>query len=176
MKHLNARKLMALNRESMVLYATPEVLRDQKRLTRALAPLQEHFIALLLDDPVLSIDRLAFNTPAGEAKISASFKLNDVKAEDFARLWVLFAKVDAAADLALPIPLVTALAASDAEDEAEAEERGKLVEQAIARLVEQGYATADDGIFRSRITYRGGQLSLNDKPFNPLAMALELSR
>jgi uncharacterized protein YdgA (DUF945 family) len=177
LKHLNARKLMALNRASLAfLDAMPDAPQDRKQLAQAFAPMQEHIIALLLDDPILSIDRLAFNTPDGEAKISASVKLNDVRAEDFARLWVLFAKLDAAADLALPIPLVTALAASDAEDETEAEERGELVEQAIARFVELGYATADDGIFRSRFAFRGGQTSLNDKPFNPLAMALELAK
>jgi uncharacterized protein YdgA (DUF945 family) len=176
MKHLHARKLMALNRESMALYAKPETLRDQKRLAQVLAPMQEHFVALLLDDPVLSIDRIAFNTPEGEAKISASVRLVDAKAEDFKRPLILLAKLDAAADLALPVPLVTALAASDAKDEAEARERGELVEQSIAMLVKQGYATVDDGIFRSRFAFKEGQPSLNDKPFNPLAVALELSQ
>jgi uncharacterized protein YdgA (DUF945 family) len=177
MKHLNARKLMALNRESMAfLDTTLETPQDRKQLARAFAPMQEHLIALLLDNPVLSIDRIAFSTPDGEAKISASFKLNEVRAEDFARPLILFAKLDAASDLALPIPLVTALAASGAEDEAEAEERGELAEQTIARLVEQGYATTDDGIFRSRFAFREGQTSLNGKPFNPLTMALELSK
>jgi uncharacterized protein YdgA (DUF945 family) len=176
MKHLHARKLMALNRESMALYTKLEALQDQKRLSRAFAPVQKHIVALLLDDPVLSIDRIAFNTPDGEAKISASVRLVDVKAEDFGRPLVLFAKLDAAADLALPIPLMVTLAVSDAEDEAEAQARGESAERTIARLVEQGYATVDAGIFRSRLAFRGGQSSANDKPFNPLVMALELSR
>ena len=175
MKHLHARKLMALNRESMALYAKP-ALGDQIRLAQVFAPMQEHFVALLLDGPILSIDRIAFNTPEGEAKISASVKLGDAKAEDFNRPLILLAKLDAAADLTLPVPLVTALAASDAKDEAEAKERGELVERTIALLVEQGYATVDDGIFKSRLAFLAGQLSLNDKLFNPLAMALELSR
>jgi uncharacterized protein YdgA (DUF945 family) len=177
MKHLNARKLAALNREGMAfLDVKPETPQDQKRWMQALAPMREHIVALLLDDPVLSIDHLAFNTPGGEAKISASVKLVGTRAEDFKRPLILLAKLDVAADLVLPIPLVTALAAGDAEDEADAKERGRLAEQAIAGLVEQGYATDDNGIFKSRVTFLEGRLSLNDKPFNPLAMALELSR
>jgi uncharacterized protein YdgA (DUF945 family) len=172
-KHLHARKLMALKREHMALFAAAaEAPWDQKRL----APIQERVIALLLDNPVVSIDRIAFNTPDGETKISAGVRLVDVKAEDFARPLMLLAKLDATADLALPVPLLMALATGDAENEAEARERGELAEQMIAKLVEQGYATVDGGIFRSRLAFLKGQLSLNDKPFNPLAMALQLSR
>ncbi|MDR0441307.1 MAG: YdgA family protein [Candidatus Accumulibacter sp.] len=173
MKHLHARKLAAFNREYMALFA------DQAKTPwnkERLAPIQERIVAMLLDDPILSIDRIAFNTPDGEAKISASIRLIDARAEDFVRPLLLAAKIDAAAELALPVPLVTALAASDAEDETEALERSGMVEQVIASLVEQGFATADGGIFHSRLTFLKGQLLLNDKPFNPLAMALDLSR
>ena len=171
LKHLHARKLMALNRSFMTIYTKPEMLQDQARLMEALAPMKEQFVALLLDNPVLSLDRISFRIPEGEAKISASIRLVDAKAEDFANPMLLPAKIDATADIALPAKLVTTLAGGKADSEEEAQLSREMAEQTIANVVQQGYATLDGGLLRSRISLKAGQLLINDKPFNPMALA-----
>lgn len=169
LKHVHARKLMALNRSLMTLYTKPEMLQDQSQLMQSLAPMKDQFIALLLDNPVLSLDRISFRMPEGEAKISASVRLVDVKAEDFANPMLLPAKIDAAAEIALPAKLVTTLAAGKTESEEEAQLSKEMAEQTIANIVQQGYATIDGGLLKSRISFKAGQLLVNDKPFNPMA-------
>ncbi len=170
LKHLHARKLMTLNRSFMAIYTKPEMLQDQAQLMQELAPMKDQFVALLLDSPVLSLDRISFRTPEGEAKISASVRLVDVKAEDFANPMLLPAKIDAAADIALPATLVTMLAGGKAESEEEAQLIKEMAEQSVANIVEQGYATLEGGLLKTRITFKAGQLLVNDKPFNPMAV------
>lgn len=173
LKHLHARKLAALNRDFMALYSKPEALQDPQQLMQSIAPMKDKFVALLLDNPVLSLDRIAFRLPEGEAKISASVRLIDAKAEDFAIPMMLIAKLEAAADVALPAALATTLAAGKEASEEEVQMRKQGAEQSIANLVQQGYAANENGVIKSRIAFKGGQLLVNDKPFNPMMMALE---
>lgn len=170
LKHLHARKLMTLNRSLMELYTKPEMLQDQAQLLQALAPMKDQLVALLLDSPELSFDRISFRMPEGEAKVGASVRLVDAKAEDFSNPMLLPAKIDAAADIALPAKLVATLASGKAESEEEAQLSKEMAEQTIATLVQQGYATLDGGLLKTRITFKAGQLLVNDKPFNPMAM------
>lgn len=170
-KHLHARKMMALNRSLMALYTKPETLQDSQQLMQALAPMKEQLVGLLLDNPVVSVDRIAFRMPEGEAKVSASVRLLEAKAEDFANPMLLVAKLDAAAELALPAALAATMAGGKAESEEEAQMRKQATEQSIANFVQQGYATLDNGVIKSRIAFKGGQLLVNDKPFNPMVMA-----
>ena len=174
LKHLHARTLAALNRDLMTLYAKPEVFQNQGQMLRAFAPILNKVNALLRDGLIVSIDRIAFRMPEGEAKLNATARLVDAKAEDFASPWMLIGKIDAASDLTLPTSLITTLAQAG-QDEEDAERRKQTVEQTITSLVEQGYATLDNGIFKTRVTFKEGQLQVNDKPFNPLSMALQAS-
>jgi uncharacterized protein YdgA (DUF945 family) len=174
LKHLHARTLAALNRDLITLYAKPEILQDQGQMLRAFAPILNKANALLRDGLIVSIDRIAFRMPEGEAKLNATVRLVDAKAEDFASPWLLIGKIDATSELALPTSLITTLAQAG-QDEEDAERRKQTAEQAIATLVEQDYATIDNGIFKSRVTFKEGQLQVNDKPFNPLSMALQAS-
>ncbi len=181
LKHLNARKLMALNRSLMALYTQPEMLQDTNRLLQAFTPMKDQLVALLLDSPSLSLDRISFSTPEGEAKITAVLKLLDPKAEDFANPVALTGKIDFAADITFPRALIAAALQSGQPASTEGPE-GKTVEetppqpgpmagQALDRLVEQGHVIVDGALLKSRVSFRNGQLLVNEKPFNPLAMA-----
>jgi uncharacterized protein YdgA (DUF945 family) len=172
MKHLRARTLIEINHALMALYTQPETLRDQERLLQALAPMKDKFIALLLDDSVLSIDRIAFRLPEGEAKFNLSVKLVDAKPGDFANPLILMGKLDATAELALPGTLIKMLAMANdkTENEEEAQKRDKAADELIANLAELGYIAIDNGILKSRLALKEGQLRVNDKPFNPLAL------
>jgi uncharacterized protein YdgA (DUF945 family) len=169
-KHLHARKLTAVVRDFMALYMEPEMLQNGERLLQTMAPMKDKFIALLLDDPVLSIDRLAFRLPEGEVELNASFRLTGAETGDFDRPLGLAGKLDVSAELTVPvISARTLLAKINAENEEEAQEYGEVVDEMIDALVQQGYATTDNGIFKSRLVFRKLQLQLNDKPFNPKA-------
>jgi len=170
LKHLHARKLMTLNRSFMAIYTKPDMLQNQAQLMHELAPMKDLFVALLLDSPVLSLDRISFHTPEGEAKISARIRLIDAKAEDFSNPMRLPAKIDAAADIVLPVTLVTMLAGGKAESEEEAQLSKEMADQTIANIVQQGYATLDGRLLKTRVTFKTGQLLVNDKPFNPMAV------
>jgi uncharacterized protein YdgA (DUF945 family) len=172
MKHLHARKLIAIYRDFMALYMEPETLQNEERLLQAMAPMKDKFIALLLDDPVLSIDRLAFRLPEGEVELNVSFRLTGAEADDFDSplSLALAGKLDASAELTVPvISARTLLTKINAKNEEEAQEYGEIVDEMIDALVQQGYATTDNGIFKSRLAFRKQQLLLNDKPFNPKA-------
>jgi uncharacterized protein YdgA (DUF945 family) len=166
MKHLHARKFMLIYRDLMELYARPETL-DREGRMRALMPVLSNLGALLLEAPVLSIDRLAFRMPEGEATASASVRFVDVKAEDLMRPWVLIEKIDAEADLALPVTLARTLAlrGGEADDEKEKQRRAADADAMIASFAQEAYATIDkDGIFRSRLTFKEGSPTANGKP------------
>ncbi|MDR2451278.1 MAG: YdgA family protein [Candidatus Accumulibacter sp.] len=163
MKHLHARKFAVICRDLMDLHAKAGMLRDRERTLRALVPLLSNLGALLLENPVLSIDRIAFRTPEGEAAASASVRLPDVGAEDLMRPWLLIGKIDAEADLALPVTLVKTLAlAGD-----ERRKRAETVDGAIADFVGKGYVAIDGGLLRSRLAFRDGSLTANDRQVWP---------
>jgi uncharacterized protein YdgA (DUF945 family) len=166
MKHLHARKFAVICRDLTELHANAGMLRDRERTLRALMPLFSNLGALLLEDPVLSIDRIAFRVPEGEARASASVRLPDVRAEDFVRPWLLIEKIDAEADLALPVPLVKTLALAGKSDD-ERRKRAETVDGAIAGFVGKGYAAVDDGILRSRLAFRDGSLTANGRQVWP---------
>jgi uncharacterized protein YdgA (DUF945 family) len=169
LKHLHARKLAAINREIKAPYMEPETPQNEERLLPAVASMKDKLVALLLDDPVLSIDRLAFRLPEGEAELSASFKLAGAEAGDFDSPLNLVKRLDATAGLAVPvISARTLLANVNAKNEEEAQKRGEAVDRILDAFVRQGYATIDNGILKSRLVFRELQLLVNDRPFNPM--------
>ncbi|MDR0577539.1 MAG: YdgA family protein [Candidatus Accumulibacter sp.] len=173
LKHLRARALASLNRKLMDLYGRPETLQDRERLSRALEPMKDEIIGLLLDDSVLSIDRIAFHMPGGEANFSVSASLAGADAKDFDSPAALIEKLEATAELALPASLVEMLTqAGEAKDEEGALNYRKLiVDEMIARLVRHGYVTDDNGVLKSRLVLKAGRrLQLNGKPFDPMAL------
>ena len=173
LKHLHARKLMALNRSLMALHAQSWNAQDAQQMLQALAPLKDQLVALLVDTPVVSIERIGFRTPDGEARLGASVRLVDARTEDFANPLMLLAKLDAAADIAVPAALLSTLAAGQAAGEEEAQVLRQGAEHNVASLVRQGYVIADGNMLKSSLTFKSGQLQVNGVPFNPLAMALQ---
>lgn len=179
LKHLHARTTAKLYRAMMKMYSDPVALADP---AKALGPLAEPGLELLKHNPEFRIDRLSFKSPQGEAVVSATAKLKDPKPEDFSNPMMLLAKLDASADLALPESLLASMSgspmhASDAEEKPDPEtvalqqqQKQQMLEQQLAAFAEQGYITRGNGLVKSKIEYREGKLSVNGKPFNPMAM------
>lgn len=169
-KHVHARKLAALHRGAMALYSKPMPVNDAEQMGQLFEPLKKLALDLVMENPEFSLDRLSVHTADGDASISARIKLNDAKPEDFANPMMLMAKVDFGADLTLPAALIATLQGSGAANEEETLMRKQATEQSIASVVEQGYVTNESGILKTRIAFRSGQLLVNDKPFNPMAV------
>ena len=175
LKHLHARTTAKLYRAMMKMYSDPVALADP---TKAFAPLAEPGLELLKHNPEFRIDRLSFKTPQGEAAGSASAKLKDAKPEDLANPMMLLAKLEASADIALPESLLANMSggAMHAASEGEAPDpetvaaHKEMLEQQLAGFAEQGYITRAGGLVKSKIEFRDGQLTVNGKPFNPMAM------
>jgi len=161
LKHLHARTVAKLNRSILDSYsnATPAAQRPTAPAldARVVATAME----LLVYDPQLGLDRISFMSPDGEARCSLSVKLKNAKVEDFASPALLVPRLDASAELAIPVaPL---LAASG--------ERADQVQAILSALVQQGYVSHEGGLLRSRIVARGGQITFNGKALDPAAMA-----
>lgn len=169
-RHLNARKFSTFYHNSMTLYehlpADGEPLPPPEALQPILTSLQE----LTLDNAEFAIDRLSFNTPHGETKVSAKIMLNGAVKEDWRNPLTLIGKLDLTADLNVPEALLTVLLAGKTQDndtEQSAAARRQIMQKQLERFVAQGYIARTDGILKSKIEFRHGKLLCNDKPFNP---------
>lgn len=170
-KHLHTRTVAQLYRTVLQVYSDPAALAAPEHAAAALAPLSGPALELLKHNPEFSLDRISFKSAHGEAVISARAKLNDVKPEDVATPFMLIGKLEASADLTLPEGLlINASAAKPDPADEYAQMQGEMRQQQLTAYAEQGYVTREGGTVKSRIEFRNGQLTVNGKPFNPMAM------
>ena len=176
LKHLHARTTAKLYRAMMNMYSDPALFSAAGNPAKAFAALAEPGLELLKHNPEFRIDRLSFKTAQGEAAVSASAKLKGAKPEELANPMMLLAKLEASADLSLPESLLgnmsgAAMHAAGQEPDPEmAAMQKQMLEQQLAALAGQGYITRADGLAKSKIEFRNGQLTVNGKPFNPLVI------
>jgi uncharacterized protein YdgA (DUF945 family) len=74
------------------------------------------------------------------------------------------------ADLSVPQGLLQAFVNGQAEDAAQAAFAASQLEAQLGQLEAQGYLQRSEDIVRTRAAFRQGQLTVNGKPFNPLAL------
>lgn len=178
-RRLHARTTAKLYRAMMNMYSDPNFFSVGGDPGRMLAPLAEPALELLKHNPEFRIDRLTFKTAQGEAAVSASAKLKDGKPEDLSNPMALLAKLEASADLSLPEAWLASLSAGAKQaagenqqaDPEHAAMQKQIFEQQLAGFAGQGYVTRANGLVASKIEFRDGKLSVNGKPFDPMAMA-----
>lgn len=162
-KHLHARTLAKLSREMLKLYSDPTFAAvTEEDPTAALAALTTPGLELLAHAPQLSLDRVSFNSPHGEAKLAARIKLDGIKPEEFSNAFALIGKIDAGAEASLPLALLV--------DWQDSPAKAARFQQQLASMTAQGYVSQEGGLVKSALVFRQGQLSVNGKPFNPLAL------
>lgn len=156
LRHLHARSTAELYQALMKWYANPARLANKEigKQFDGMDVLREPALALLKYSPEFHIDRISFKSPQGEAQVSASAKLGALTPDELANPFMMVGKLNVNADLALPEELLG--------DTMRAEQR--------ASFVDQGYVTRDGNILRSKIAFANGQLTVNGKPFSPMAM------
>jgi uncharacterized protein YdgA (DUF945 family) len=170
-KHLHARTTAKLYRALMKAYSDPAVFAgDKPDPGKLFAPLAEPAMELLKHNPQLSLDRVSFKSPHGEAVVSAHVKLIDAKPEDFANLFMLIGKLDAGADIMLPEALLAEAGAARAQTDEEKAMQREVFAAQIEAFSGQGYVTREGGLVKSKIAFKNGELTVNGKPYDPAAM------
>lgn len=130
-----------------------------------LAPWKKFGPELLKYNPEFIIDRISFAMPEGEAKLNANVKIPGTTPEDMANPFMLIGKLDASADIALPEALVAKLSGSGNKTAEEQAAAKAMFEQQIAGLEQQGYVIRENKILKSRLKFKDGKATINDKPF-----------
>ena len=114
-----------------------------------------HGMALLQREAVFTIDRIGFTSKEGETKITGSAKVVGVSDADAQNPFGLIMKVQADATVRVSEAIIAGLMADAARAEM------------LAGFVSQGYVVRESGVLSTRVSFKGGQLLVNDKPFNP---------
>jgi uncharacterized protein YdgA (DUF945 family) len=184
-RHLHARTTLSFYRTLLKLYSDPALqVAAQSDPKLMLAPLAKPALELLKFSPEISIDRVSFRSPEGDATLAARVKLKDFKDEDLGNPLMLLAKLDASAEISLPEAMVSTLAGNapavqekmqqKADEEVSVEEavaaRNEKLRQQLAVFIEQGLVLREGSLIKSKLAFSNGQMSINGKPFNPMAM------
>lgn len=173
LRHLHARTVAKLHHALLDLYAEPAKLTNAANVPALFAPFAEPGFELLKHGPEISIDRLSFNSPHGEATLAARARLNEMKPEDLGNPALLIGKLQASAELSFPEALVGEFAGdgkADPEQNNDEGAPGDAARRQAADLAAQGYITLENGTIRSKVAFGNGQLTVNGKPLNPMAM------
>lgn len=167
-RHLHARTLAGLFRSMLDVYGDEERMKQVgSNPSLFFEPFAEAGQALLKYQPEFRIERISFNSPQGEARLSGSARLGDVSDEMLANPAMLMEKLEADADIVIPEILLKALAADNGDDGA------AMVEQQLTALADEGYVVRNQGMVGSKMVLRGGEMTANGKPFSPMMGASE---
>ena len=164
-RHLHGRTFAQMYRAILNVYADPAALSagaGGEAVNRFMSPAKK----LLEYNPQLILERLSFMTAQGEVVVSAQAKIDGVKPEDFDEPSQLLAKLEANADVLVPEELLKSLIGVPAgAGDNEPLQMRKRQDQ-IDELEEKGYIERDGAMFKSRLEFRNGQLTINGKPFD----------
>ena len=179
LEHLHARTVSELYKRMMEMYSDPSVFMGKGDPAMAMSAMAGPAMALLQHDPVLKLDRLSFNTPSGEALVQARASLPGLQPEEAGNPMIMIGKLQASGSLALPEQMMremmlnrtqSQLAMMDPEATLTDEQVAMVNAQLDAQLQQfesQGYIDRADGLIKARFAFKQGQLTVNDKPFNP---------
>lgn len=138
--------------------------------TAMLAPLSEPALALLAFNPELRIDEFSFTSPYGKAELKLRAGFNGLKPDEANDPFALMSKFDANGELSVPLELLVDQAMSAAESEEEALLYSMQLESQVQSMVEQGFLVRENDQISTRAAFKDGELTVMDKPFNPLTM------
>ncbi|MCB1953608.1 MAG: YdgA family protein [Zoogloeaceae bacterium] len=182
LKHLHARTVAKLYRVLLEAYSNPAMMGPDADPQMALAPLAEPAMALLGHNPSFALDRLSFTSPHGNAHLDLRAAAPGITADAMANPGLIMAVLNAAANVAVPEALVfnllkenaaAAMAAQSETGTVSDEDMQMIAAQFEGKLQElsgQGFITRDSGVVKSTVAFKAGQLTVNGKPFNPMAM------
>jgi uncharacterized protein YdgA (DUF945 family) len=140
-------------------------------------------IDILKNQPIMEIEKMSITMPGGESKMSGVFKLGTLTAEQLQmNPMLLLSKIEATGDLqisklgfkqliaAQQKSSVKKMGASEQDVTKMVNNSSTMMDAQIQQMVTQGFASEKDGVVSSKIIYKDGQLLLNGKPFNSMAL------
>jgi uncharacterized protein YdgA (DUF945 family) len=130
------------------------------RAQQLMAALKQPFEALLLDQPEMELDRVSLASAQGQGLVTGSIRLPGVSSADFETPALLVPKIDVRLDFAIDEAFLASLPGAGA---------NALTQ--LQPMIDQGFITRSNGALRTQLLVRGGQATLNGKPFNPAALA-----
>lgn len=126
--------------------------------------MSQYGVELLVHDPVIQIQSLAFAMPQGEFHLAASLAAHGIRREDLAggmaSLIGLTQRLDAAADLRIDAALLNKLIGSSS--------RGPALSAQLESLEQQGYLKRDGAAWTAQLAFHGGKLTINGQPYPPV--------
>jgi uncharacterized protein YdgA (DUF945 family) len=123
--------------------------------------LMQYFDTILQHDPEMSLDRISFNHPDGEAALSGLFKVKGAQPGDMMNPQVLAGKIYSSVDLKMPERLFIEMAQSMF---AQRFAQSGGIDQALAKMLAEGYLTREGGFIKTKFEFHDSQASLNGKP------------
>lgn len=172
--HLHARSVAQLSRAAMNMYSDESLQLAREGQSEALlATLMDPALELLAHNPEISIDRLSFRSPHGEAAVSARVRTNDLKPEDLGNPLALIGKLEVNGQMSLPERLLVELQSAGAASAEEAALSASLLDGQLAGYAAQGLLLREQGFVKSTVAFKSGQLKVNDKVVNPFALAAQ---
>ena len=115
-------------------------------------------ITLIEHAPVISLDRIVFDTPQGPVTASARVTIKELRRSDIVQQELLLKKIEADGEISVPLEFIAKQSKQDIQPQVDA-------------LVNAGYVTLDKGILKTKASYRDGQWVVNGKPFDPPRLA-----
>jgi uncharacterized protein YdgA (DUF945 family) len=127
--------------------------------------LSQYGVELLVHDPVIQIQSLAFAMPQGEFHLAASLEAHGIRREDLtaggmAGMLALTQHLDAMADLKIDAALLSNLVGSSAQ--------GPMLSAQLDSLEKQGYLKRDGAAWTAQLAFHGGKLTINGLAYPPL--------
>lgn len=171
LRNIHARTAATLYAEMMALYGDAAIQAAAAEDPSVLfEPLAGPALALLGHNPELGLDRLSFATPHGNAQIAARARFDGLTPEETSNPFAMIQKLDASGEVSLPETLLVQLQTSDAESEEDAQMMTEMFGQQVEALAAQGFLKREAGILSTRFAFKGGELTVNGLPFNPMEM------
>jgi len=172
--HMHARSVAQLSRAAMNMYSEASLQLARNGESEAvLATLMDPALELLAHNPEISVDRISFRSPHGEAAVSARVRTNDLQPEDLGNPLALIGKLEVNGQMSLPERLLAELQAAGAESAEKAALSATVLEGQLAGYAAQGLLLREQGFIKSTLEFKSGQLKVNGKVVNPFALAAQ---
>jgi uncharacterized protein YdgA (DUF945 family) len=130
----------------------------------ALDTVKDHVIELLVHEPVINLARIGFAMPQGELRLSATASAPGLKREDLTGpqpQTALMQHLNVLADLRIDAALLARLLAVSGKQDA--------VSAQIDAFEHQGYIKRDGTALTAHLTFAGGKIAVNGRPYPPTA-------
>lgn len=178
-QRMHARTALQLYKKLVALMSDPGFEQAQAAHGGAFDELRTPALAMLTHGPEVRIDRLSFNSPGGEASAELRAALPGITAQDLENPFMLVARLDVGARVALPEAMLFEMSRQAARTRLNAAmpgvefgprhqaEADRAVLEKLALAERQGFVERANQMLSTRVEFTHGKLTVNGRPVNP---------